>query len=121
MKRLVFVLALLVAQECLADGMIIPIEPHGLPHSPQFLRDVPMPEIRVHRVTAEIEAGVARTEVDQVFYNNHSRSIEGMYIFPLPSGAGVSAFSMFIDGEEVTLSPDLLDVGDTVVEANSSG
>ena len=41
------------------------------------------------------------TSVDQVFYNAYGRAVEGVYIFPLPQGATVSEFAMWIEGKRV--------------------
>jgi Ca-activated chloride channel family protein len=49
----------------------------------------------------EIIGQAARTSVDQVFINHFGRDIEGTYIFPVPEGAAVSDFAMFIGGERV--------------------
>ena len=100
MRRIAFVVLLLWSNACLADGMIVPVQAFR-DGPPRFDRAIPMPEIRTHRVDARIEGRVAHTRVDQIFYNNHAHTIEGMYIFPLPRGASVSGFSMFVDGTEV--------------------
>ena len=83
------------AAPALADGIII-IDPPP----------IPMPEpvwltIRYHRVTITIEDQVAITHVDQVFVNEHEWEAEGTYIFPLPEGATVSEFVMWVDGEPI--------------------
>jgi len=52
-----------------------------------------------HHVRVEIRDGVVTTRVDQLFRNDTGRDIEGRYIFPLPPGAVVSNFSMWVDGE----------------------
>jgi len=84
-----------VATPALADGIIIPDPP-----------PVPMPEpvwltIRYHRVVVTIEDQVATTRIDQVFCNEQDWEVEGTYVFPLPSGATVSEFVMWVDGEPV--------------------
>ncbi|HIQ01310.1 MAG TPA: VWA domain-containing protein, partial [Anaerolineales bacterium] len=86
---------LATASPALADGIIIPDPP-----------PIPMPEpiwltIRYHRVTVTIEDQVATTRVDQVFVNEHEWEAEGTYIFPLPEGATVSSFVMWVDGEPI--------------------
>ena len=48
-----------------------------------------------------LNAGTARTEVEQVFVNPTDRVLEGTYIFPLPEDAAVSQFRMTIDKEPV--------------------
>jgi Ca-activated chloride channel family protein len=56
--------------------------------------------VKWHRVTVEIHDQVATTHIDQVFYNPNPVQLEGIYMFPLPEGAAMSDFSMFIDGKE---------------------
>jgi Ca-activated chloride channel family protein len=77
-----------------ADGFIIPDRrPGGEP--------VPPLSVKYHHVKVEIVDQVARTSIDQVFVNHFSRAIEGTYIFPVPDGAAVSDFAMFIGNERV--------------------
>jgi len=78
-----------------ADGIII-IDPPPIP--------IPEPvwlTIRYHRVDVTIENQVATTHIDQVFVNEHDWQVEGTYIFPLPAGATVSEFAMWVDGERI--------------------
>ena len=82
------------APALLADGFIIPDRrPGGEP--------VPPLSVKYHRVKVEIVDQVARTSIDQVFINHYGRDIEGTYIFPVPEGASVSDFAMFIGNERV--------------------
>lgn len=88
---------LVAAAPARADGIIIPEPPW--PPGP-----VPKPiwfTIRYHRVTVTIENQVATTRVDQVFVNEHDWEAEGTYIFPLPPGATVSQFVMWVDGKPI--------------------
>jgi Ca-activated chloride channel family protein len=48
-----------------------------------------------------IEDQVAVTRVDQVFRNDNDFVVEGTYIFPLPPGAVVTNFTLWIDGQPV--------------------
>jgi Ca-activated chloride channel family protein len=48
-----------------------------------------------------IEDQVAVTHVDQVFYNPNDWQIEGTYIFPIPKGATVTEFILWMDNEPV--------------------
>jgi Ca-activated chloride channel family protein len=57
--------------------------------------------IKSQRVGVEITDSVATTTVEQVFVNGSDRPREAVYIFPLPEGAAVSSFSMWIGGEEI--------------------
>ncbi|MGL6075643.1 MAG: VIT domain-containing protein [Fimbriiglobus sp.] len=55
-----------------------------------------------HRVQVKIQDQVAQTTVEQVFRNSTSRNLEATYIFPVPRGASVNKFSMWIDGKETS-------------------
>jgi Ca-activated chloride channel family protein len=94
----VTVLLLSFAQPALADGVIIP-DPPPLPDLPP-LRETWL-TICYHRVTVTIEDQVAVTRVEQEFLNEHDWEAEGTYIFPLPEGAAVSEFIMWVDGTPV--------------------
>jgi len=76
-----------------ADGFVIP--------NPRPGEDIPPLTVKYHRVTVDIVDQMAITSIDQVFVNNHNRDIEGTYIFPLPSGASISKFSMYVGGKKV--------------------
>src|SRR5512136_2738333 len=86
--------ALAAAPALRADGFIIPDHRPGGP-------PVPPLSVKYHHVTVEIVGQVAKTSVDQVFLNHFDRDIEGTYIFPVPEGASVSDFAMFIGNERV--------------------
>ena len=53
------------------------------------------------RVEATIENQAATTHVTQEFANTTSRPLECTYIFPLPKGASVRSFAMYIGGKRV--------------------
>ena len=57
--------------------------------------------VKYHRVTVEINGQIARTIIDQVFENPGRRPIEVSYIFPVPAGASISSFSMFVGDTEL--------------------
>ena len=80
-----------------ADGIIIVDPP---PDVPIVKLDEAL-AIKYHRVEVTIIDQVATTRVDQVFVNDNPWAAEGTYIFPLPEGAGVSDFVMWVDGEPV--------------------
>lgn len=84
-------------QVALADGVIIidPPFPEPPPDFSQWLT------IRNHHVTVTIKDQVATTEVDQVFRNDAAVPVEGTYVFPLPPGAVVEDFIMWVDGQPV--------------------
>jgi Ca-activated chloride channel family protein len=58
-------------------------------------------EVRSHRVDVSIADQVATTRIDQVFHNPNSWAAEGTYIFPIPTGATISGFTMMVDGEPI--------------------
>ena len=58
-------------------------------------------EIEEHDVKVTINNGIAVTRVTQVFRNTESREVEALYTFPVPRGASVSNFSMWINGKEM--------------------
>lgn len=84
-----------------ADGIIIP--------EPPICDFGPCPEpfpisqlaIEYHHVDVTIQDQVAITHVDQVFRNENDFPVEGTYVFPLPDGAAVTEFILWIDGEPV--------------------
>ena len=93
---LVLFLCLLPLNVAQADGVIIPIPP---PHVP--IQDTPQLSVKYHRVEVSIVDQVARTKIDQVFVNDSNYELEGIYVFPLPEGAVISEFAMYVDGERL--------------------
>ncbi len=89
------VLLLALAPPACADGIIIP---RPLPPDRPPFRGYPL-SIKYHRVTVTIEDQVATTHVDQVFVNDANFAVEGTYVFPLPEGATISEFAMWVEGE----------------------
>lgn len=81
---------------CSAAGLLVP-------------DDVKLPPLAMvsHRVLVTIQDQVAITTVEQVFRNHTDRNLEATYVFPVPSGASVNKFSMWIDGKET--AGELLD------------
>ena len=69
-----------------ADGVILPDEPER-----GWL------SIAYHDVRVTIRDGVVITHVDQLFRNDTGADLEGRYLFPLPPGAVVSSFTMWVD------------------------
>jgi Ca-activated chloride channel family protein len=53
-----------------------------------------------HKVTVRIHDQVSVTRVEQTFRNPTSRALEATYIFPVPAGASVNQFTMWVDGKE---------------------
>lgn len=100
--KIILAIAILIA--CVpipvqADGILIPEPPICI--DPPCLHPSPMRQlvIRYHHVTVSIQDQVATTQVDQVFYNPNNTPIEGVYLFPIPVGATVTDFTLWIDGQ----------------------
>src|SRR6185312_4025768 len=53
-----------------------------------------------HKVNVAIEDQVAITTVEQSFRNHTSRNLEATFLFPIPRGASVDRFTMWVDGKE---------------------
>lgn len=91
MRRIVALLAVLVfAQVSHAAGLLIPTE-----------TKVPPLAMLNHHVNVTIEDQVAITRVEQTFRNHTDRELEATYVFPVPKGASVRKFSMWVNGKEV--------------------
>jgi Ca-activated chloride channel family protein len=74
-----------------ADGMLFPARPEPVqPFS-----------VKYHRVTVTIDDQIAKTHVDQAFTNDTSRSLEGIYLFPVPEGAQVRDFAIYEGGKAI--------------------
>jgi Ca-activated chloride channel homolog len=58
-------------------------------------------EIKEQEVQVTVNNGIAVTQVMQVFHNTESRQVEALYTFPVPKGASVANFSMWINGKEM--------------------
>lgn len=86
----------------LADGLIV-VEPPGCDvascPTPVVIADQFI--IRTRKVDVAIEDRVATTNIDQVFHNPNDWVAEGAYLFPVPEGAAVSDFAMWVDGTRV--------------------
>lgn len=107
---LLLTLVFTFAAALMADGFIvIPRPPHPpMPRPPRPPRFHPFPlEVKYHRVEVKIEDQVAKTYIDQVFYNPTTWRLEGYYLFPMPKNAVIKKFSMFVNGKE--LEAELLD------------
>lgn len=90
MRRLTFILMLLCAPAAHAAGLLIADGGFG-----------GVLEIREQDVRVTINNGVAVTQVEQVFRNTEDRVLEALYTFPVPKGASVADFSMWINGREM--------------------
>lgn len=48
------------------------------------------------KVRVTIRDNIARTEVEQVYYNPSSETLEGTYRFPLPTGASIARLALYV-------------------------
>jgi len=94
MKRATFLslcVVLAAASVCSGRGILIPKD-----------KSLPPLAIKSHRVAVEIDSQLAVTKVEQVFQNNTDRVLEATYIFPLPPGATINDFAMYINGKRMS-------------------
>src|SRR3977135_460071 len=90
MRRILPILLFFVwAGSVQAHGLLIPVE-----------KTVPPLAMLNHPVKIDIEDQVAVTRVEQTFRNHTDRALEATYIFPVPKGASVRKFTMWVDGKE---------------------
>jgi len=85
---LAFVLTLALSPPAWATGILIPTD-----------QTLPPLAIRNQRVDVEISDQVAKVHLDQVFQNSTPRALEATYIFPLPKGAAITDFALYINGK----------------------
>src|SRR5258708_27090298 len=92
MSRFLPVFALLLAWggAAPAAGLLIPEE-----------KTVPPLAMLNHRVSIVLDDQVAVTKVEQTFRNHTDRQLEATYVFPVPKGASVNKFTMWVNGKEV--------------------
>jgi Ca-activated chloride channel family protein len=93
MRRLlpVLLVGLVWGGSAQAQGLLIPTEKEIAPLA-----------MRSHHVQVNIEDQVAVTRVVQVFHNPTGRPLEADFVFPVPRGASVKKFTMWVDGKEVS-------------------
>ncbi|RMG16591.1 MAG: VWA domain-containing protein, partial [Deltaproteobacteria bacterium] len=86
---LALLLVALLPTAAFAQGMLLPKEPGigplGIGHQ---------------RVRIAIKDGTAVTQVDQSFVNHTGRQLEATYLFPLPKGAAIQDFALWINGKK---------------------
>ena len=86
-----------------SDGFIVIPD---MPHNASINGAFPL-AVKYHHVNVDISDMTAVTYIDQEFYNSTGVQLEGEYIFPIPSGAAIKDFSMYINGKE--MEAELLD------------
>ena len=97
-----------------ADGLIyVPhppgrVLPPGAGDTPSRVRRVRPPrqvhfplQVSRHHVSVRIDGPLAQTKVEETFHNPGHRPVEGIYLFPMPVGAAVTAFRMKMGGRLV--------------------
>ncbi|MFO0681782.1 MAG: VIT and VWA domain-containing protein [Sandaracinus sp.] len=102
-------LALLTLAVLLAVPLVAPARAHALGWLVPSNADVPPLAIRSHHVSVGVRERIAETTVTQTFFNSTSSTLEATYVFPVPEGATVSGFAMWVNGQRV--EGELLDAG----------
>jgi Ca-activated chloride channel homolog len=101
---LAFVFLASISSQVWADGFIIP-EPPICDPFPCRTPIIPISSsqlaVKEHIVTVIIKDQLAITHVDQTFINTSDTTIEGIYLFPLPTDAVVQQFILWVDGKPV--------------------
>lgn len=58
-------------------------------------------EVRKLKVRVRVIGSVALTEIEQTFFNPTARRAEGVFYFPVPAGAALCRFAMYVEGNLV--------------------
>ncbi len=99
MKKLFLTAVLLAVAFIQSQARIVIVPPPRLIPVP-----VPFPHylsIKDYDVKVKITSQLATTTVEQVYQNSFPRMLEGTYLFPIPEGASISKFYLYVNGEEV--------------------
>src|SRR5450432_589659 len=56
-------------------------------------------KLAAHSVHVRIAGAMARTEIDEVFENSSDDVLEGIYRFPIPTGAKIERLALEVDGK----------------------
>ena len=99
----------LAALTCCIAPFAVPAPAHALGWLVPTNASVPPLAIRSHHVSVGVRERIAETSVTQVFLNSTSQTLEATYVFPVPEGASVSGFAMWVNGQRV--DGELLDAG----------
>jgi len=91
MRRMLAVVAVIAVfvNPASATGLLIPTE-----------KKLPPLAMLNHHVNVSIDDQVAVTRIEQTFRNHTDRQLEATYVFPVPKGASVRKFSMWVNGTE---------------------
>src|SRR5271163_3414894 len=91
MRKVLTLLGLVLwAGSVQASGRLIPVD-----------KSLPPLAMTAHHVSVNIDEQVAVTHIEQTFHNHTPRQLEATYYLPIPKGASVRKFSMWVDGKEV--------------------
>lgn len=77
------------ADDAHAIGLLIPTDTSQRPF-----------DVESHRVEVTVSNTAAVTKITQVFRNHTNRPMEATFVFPIPEGATVSDFSLWINGKK---------------------
>lgn len=112
-KMLWLVLLVLTGLPAPGAGLIVVHEPDFWhPRPPEIIpppRPRPIPPRRtwapleMSRLQADVQITeqVAKTSIEQEFYNPNAQQLEGTFLLPVPKGAHIDKFTMEIDGKQV--------------------
>jgi Ca-activated chloride channel family protein len=81
-------LALTLSAPARATGLLVPTD-----------GSLPPLAIKYHRAEVKIKDRVAVTHIDQAFVNSTDRDLEATFLFPLPKGATVDDFYLYVNGK----------------------
>lgn len=84
-------LVLASSERASAIGLLVPTDPGVGPL-----------QLVSHRVEAKVVERGAVTTVTQEFQNNTDRQLEATYLFPLPKGAAIDEFALWMNGKRET-------------------
>ncbi len=84
-----------------ADGVLIPGRWPPPDHIDPRIPPPPAFAVKYHHVDVKIEDQLAHTRIDQVFISDYDRDLEATYIFPIPEGAAIKEFKMWMDNEPI--------------------
>lgn len=86
-----------------AHGATVALANPARPRPSMEVADKSLPPLYLknHIVNAEIHGRVARVVTESVYHNDTSQQLEAIYVFPLPQGATVEKFIMWMDGKPV--------------------
>ena len=90
---LLCVVIVFASQSAFSEGLIFATRPETGVMQPLVTKTL--------KVTFEATESIAKTTVEQTFYNPTDRTLEGKLVFPLPRGAAVSSFAVWVENTKV--------------------